>query len=93
MDKRIERKIGLLHTLLGAIIGIISGLYIKGTNLSIINVLFIGMILTYPLFPLSKRLFNLSEKDFQLKHWLIKGFFLFFITWILVWTFVYNIVS
>lgn len=91
MDKRTENRIGYMHALVGAVAGVVSGLYIGGTNLSVINVLAIGIIISYPLMILSKKIFHLSDEEFKLKDWLGKGFFLFFSTWILVWTFIYNI--
>jgi len=89
MDKEIERKISLLHAAAGFAAGIISGLYFGKTNLTLLNVLFFGAIVAYPLRILCMKLFNLSE--FLFKDWLTKGYLLFFMTWILVWTFVYNI--
>ncbi|MBI5253516.1 MAG: DUF5379 family protein [Euryarchaeota archaeon] len=89
MDKEIERKIGLLHAAAGFAAGIISGLYLSEINLTLLNVLFFGIIAAYPLRILSMKLFNLSE--FLLKDWLTKGYLLFFIVWIILWTFVYNL--
>lgn len=91
MDKKTEEKIVWMHTIAGVVAGVISGLYIKGTNLSIINILAIGIILSYPLSTLSKKFFNLTNEEFKLKDWLGKGFFFFFMTWILIWTFIYNL--
>ncbi len=89
MDKEIERRISLLHAAAGFAAGIISGLSLGETNLTLLNVLFFGIIIAYPLRILSMKLFNLS--DFLLKDWLTKGYLLFFMTWIIVWTFFYNI--
>lgn len=89
MDKEIERKISLLHAAAGVAVGIISGLYLGETNLTLLNVLFFGVVIAYPLRILSVKFFNLSE--FLLKDWLMKGYLLFFVTLIIVWTFVYNI--
>lgn len=91
MEKNVERKIGLLHSLAGLALGIVSGKYLDGPNFNLLNVLFLGFVISYPLMFLSKRLFNLSEKEFSLKDWLGKGYFLFFVVWIIVWTFLYNL--
>ena len=91
MDKDAERKIGLVHSLAGLVLGIVSGRYLDGPNFNLLNVLLLGFVVSYPLMLLSKRLFNLSENEFGLKDWLAKGYFLFFVVWIVVWTFLYNL--
>ena len=91
MEPQVERKISLLHSSAGIILGIISGIYIKSGNLNLINVLFLGLVASYPLKILTQRLFNLSAKEFLIKDWLTKGFFLFFTVWIVVWIFIYNL--
>ncbi|MFQ6136942.1 MAG: hypothetical protein ACE5PM_07165 [Candidatus Hydrothermarchaeales archaeon] len=91
MKKDTERKIGLLHALYGFIAGIVVALYNwKGLNL--LNAMALGFLISYPMMFICRKLFNLSPEEFQLKDWLGKGFYLFFATWILVWTIVYNLV-
>jgi uncharacterized membrane protein YdjX (TVP38/TMEM64 family) len=90
MEKEVERKIGLVHATVGAAFGVICGFYLNG-GLTFLSVLLLGFIISYPLMPLSRKIFNLSEEGFKMKDWLTKGFFFFFIVWILVWTFLYNL--
>lgn len=90
MDKNVERKIGLLHSAAGAAAGIIFGLQSLTVD-TIIVALAIGIIMAYPLKPLCIRLFNLVEGEFLFKEWIYKGYLLFFVVWIVVWTFVYNL--
>jgi hypothetical protein len=90
MEKEIERRIGLIHAIAGIFFGIISGFIFKG-KMPFLVVIIIGLIVGYPLMTFSRRVFNLSEKEFAFKDWLIKGFFIFFVIWLVVWTFVYNV--
>jgi hypothetical protein len=87
-DKEKERKIAIIHALAGLLLGVLTGLYLDGTKLNLINVLVIGLILSYPLMLLTKKLYW-AEMEF--KDWLGKGFYIFFAVWIVVWTFLYNI--
>lgn len=89
MDKDTERKIALMHAFLGLVLGVGFGNYLETTGLTLLSVLLIGFILSYPLKLLSERLFNLS--NFLLKEWLGKGYFIFITVWIVVWIFVYNL--
>ncbi len=90
MDEQIIRKIGLMHALAGAIFGVFTAFFFNVPGLTIISVLIVGLVFSYPLYILTKKTFNLSEKEFPIKSWLIKGYFLFFAFWIIVWTLVYN---
>ncbi len=88
LEKEIERDIAVLHTIAGMLFGVVTGLYVNNPDLNIINVLLLGLLVSYPLMPVSKKLFW-SEMEF--KQWLAKGFSIFFAVWIVVWIFVYNL--
>ncbi|MFQ5815751.1 MAG: hypothetical protein ACE5G7_04565 [Candidatus Hydrothermarchaeaceae archaeon] len=87
-DKEVERKIALIHALAGVILGVFTGSYLDSTDYNLINVLILGLILSYPLMLLTKKLY---WEEMEFKQWLGKGYFIFFAVWIVVWTFIYNI--
>ncbi|NOZ59580.1 MAG: hypothetical protein GXO66_08425 [Euryarchaeota archaeon] len=89
MEYRVERKISLIHAAAGTLLGLVSPFVIPGT-LTLVSVIIVGFLLAYPLYILTKKSFNLSEKEFTLKDWLGKGYLYFFAAWILVWTLFYN---
>lgn len=89
MEREIERRISLIHALAGAVLGFASP-FIFTTTLTFASVIIFGFLLSYPLYVVTRKIFNLSEKEFALKDWIGKGFFYFFATWITVWTVVYN---
>ncbi len=91
MKSDVKRKISLAHSLFGLIFGIATAYQIN-TTLTFGTTLFIGLLASYPLFIASRKILNLSEKEFMLKDWLSTGFVYFFISWILTWTFVYNLI-
>lgn len=93
MDKKVERKIALLHSAAGAAAGVMFGLYLNVDGLTILSVLMLGIIAAYPLKPLCVKLFKLSEGEFLLKEWIYKGYLLFFMVWVVVWIFVYNLTA
>jgi ABC-type dipeptide/oligopeptide/nickel transport system permease subunit len=91
MDMDTERKIALMHAFLGLVLGVVFGYYLNSSDLTLLSVLLIGFILSYPLKVLSMKLFNLSNEEFLLKQWLGKGYFIFITIWIMVWIFVFNL--
>jgi hypothetical protein len=91
MEMETERKIALLHASAGVALGVAFGLYLNTPELTLLSVLLLGFILSYPLKILSMKLFNLSSEEFVLKAWLGKGYFIFITVWIMVWVFVYNL--
>lgn len=91
MEMEIERKIALLHAFAGVALGVAFGLYLNTPELTLLSVLLLGFILSYPLKILSMKFFNLSSEDFTLKEWLGKGYFIFLTVWIMVWVFTYNL--
>lgn len=91
MEMEIERKIALLHAAAGAALGVIFGLYVNTPELTLLSVLILGFILSYPLKILSMKFFNLSSEEFVLKDWLGKGYFIFLTVWLMVWVFLYNL--
>lgn len=90
MDREIERKIGIIHMAYGFLLGLIFGLYVHGT-LTFLSLLVLGFVISFPLYHLTRKLFNLSHEEFQLKDWIKKGYYPFLITWVVVWVFVYNL--
>jgi hypothetical protein len=90
MDVELERKIALVHAFAGVALGVVFGLYLNTPELTILSVLLLGFILSYPLKILSMKLFNLSKEEFLLKDWLGKGYFIFVTVWIVVWVFIFN---
>ena len=90
MDMDTERKIVLIHAFFGLILGVIFGYYLDIVG-TILSVLLIGFILSYPLKVLSGKLFNLSNEEFLLKQWLGKGYFIFISIWIVTWILVFNL--
>jgi|TARA_B100001971_G_C18114978_1_gene496308 hypothetical protein len=91
MDLDTDRKIALLHTLSGLLLGVGFAYYPEIAGRPILFVILLGLIISYPLRLLSIKLFNLSLEEFTIKSWLAKGFFLFITTWILVWILVFNL--
>lgn len=91
MDMETERKIAVIHASVGLALGLAFGYYLDSSGLTILSVLLIGFILSYPLKILSMKLFNLSNEEFPLKQWLGKGYFIFVTVWILVWIFIFNL--
>ena len=89
MEHEIERRISLIHTLVGAIMGVASPYLFTGT-LTFVSVIIVGFLIAYPFFYITRKIFNLSEKEFTLKDWAVKGYLYFFAAWILVWILVYN---
>ncbi len=91
MKDDMKRKISLMHSLFGLIFGIVTA-YVIHTILTFGAVIFLGLLASYPLFIATRKILNLSAKEFALKDWLASGFLYFFIVWILSWTFAYNLV-
>jgi hypothetical protein len=91
MDKETERRIALLHALAGLGVGVGMGLYYRVEGLTILSVIIIGVILSSPLLLVTRKLFSLAPEEFQPKDWLGKGFFNFFLIWIVTWVFVFNL--
>ncbi len=91
IEKEVERQIAYLHTAYGLIVGIILGLYYNSTAIPFLSVLIWGFVISYPAMVISKIVFKLSAEDFNIKAWITKGFLYFFLVWIMVWVFVYNI--
>jgi hypothetical protein len=87
----IERKISLIHALAGAVLGVVFGLFLNPPELTLLSVLLLGFIISYPLKLLTMKFFNLSSEEFLLKEWLGKGYFIFVTVWIMVWVFFYNL--
>ncbi len=92
MKHEIERKVSLIHALAGATFGVVSPFLFTRT-LTFVSVIIAGFLFAYPLYILTRRIFNLPEKEFDLKEWLGKGFLYFFAAWILVWTIAYNFIN
>jgi hypothetical protein len=90
MEKEVERKISLIHAGIGAIFGVVTP-FIINRELTFLSVLIIGLIVSYPLRIISMKIFNLSDEDFKIKEWIAKGFLIFFMVWIIVWTFLFNL--
>jgi hypothetical protein len=91
MEREIERKVSLIHALVGAVVGVASPFLFTRT-LTFVSVIIVGFLLAYPLYILTRKIFNISEKEFTLKDWLVKGYLYFFAAWILVWTIAYNFI-
>ncbi|MEE9594274.1 MAG: hypothetical protein V3V92_02635 [Candidatus Hydrothermarchaeales archaeon] len=87
-EKDRDRNIALIHALAGTLLGILTGTYLNDTSYTLINILVYGLILSYPLMLLTKKLY---WEEMEFKNWLGKGFLIFFPVWIVVWTFVYNL--
>lgn len=90
MEKGVERKIGLIHAVAGALVGAVTGYFHLGGTLNLLGVIMIGIAISYPLKLLTAKLFNLSSEEYKFKDWLAKGFLVFFGVWIVAWTFFYN---
>ncbi len=84
MDKETERNIALLHAAAGTVFGVISGLFVDWVGLNFLGALTLGFLASYPLMFISRKLFRL---ELEIKEWLAKGFFIFFVVWLVVWTF------
>jgi len=84
LDKETERKIGFLHMLFGAFAGVASAFSGDGG-------LLVGLLIAWGAMILSRSLFKVSPEEMTFKVWLGKGFYLFFVVWILLWVFAYNL--
>ena len=62
INKETERYIGLMHALAGAIFGVISGLTLGNGQITFLSTILLGLIASYPLMLISRKIFNLSEK-------------------------------
>ncbi|MFQ5887223.1 MAG: hypothetical protein ACE5HY_00830 [Candidatus Hydrothermarchaeales archaeon] len=93
MEKDIERKIGLLHALYALVAAFFTDSLVASLNLgdlNLLNTLALGFLIAYPMMFITKWLFKLSKDEFLFKDWIVKGFFLFFVTWIFMWTVFHN---
>jgi hypothetical protein len=84
MDEDLERKIEYLHMALGLVAGVLSG------NLKV-NGGFIGLVIGYSGFFITKGVFSLSKEDFPVNQWVSKGAMPFLMFWLPVWIFVFNL--
>ncbi len=93
-NKDVERKIAVIHAIAGIVLGVLTGIYFGSaknnpiTPINVISLILIGVVLSYPLMLLTKKLY---WPEMELKDWLGKGFYIFFVFWLVVWTFLYNI--
>jgi hypothetical protein len=91
MDKETERRIALLHALVGVVVGAWMGLSTRIEGLTIFSAIMMGVVISSPLFLLTRKLFSLTPEEFQFKDWFTKGFFNFLLPWIVVWVFTFNL--
>lgn len=84
MDDDIQRRIDFFHMFLGLVAGIVSGSLGKNGGL-------IGLIIGYSGFFLTRTLFSLSREEYTLNTWVSKAAMSFFMSWIPVWIFVFNL--
>ncbi len=87
-EKVRDRDIAVLHAVAGALFGVVTGLYLRTPGLTLISVLLLGLLASYPLMLLTQKLY---WEDMEFKAWLGKGFYIFFAVWVIIWTFVYNL--
>ena len=92
IEKELERQIAYLHAAYGLVAGIFFGIYVRGEVVEFVTVLLWGLIVSYPAMLITKRMFKLTEEDYNIKSWLGKGFLYFFTVWLVVWVFVHNVV-
>ena len=90
MQDEVKRKISLIHSFAGIVFGVIVG-YGINFPLTFVSALAIAFVASYPLFIATRKIFNLSEREYMLKDWLTTGYAYFVITWLVSWTFVYNL--
>ncbi len=83
MDKETERKVGFLHMFLGAIAGVASAFSENG--------LLVAIVFAWLAKILSRGLFKIPPNEMTPKVWLGKGLYLFFVVWLLLWVFAYNL--
>jgi membrane protein DedA with SNARE-associated domain len=91
IEKEIERRIAYLHAAYGLVAGVLFGIYSDSQAIPFISVLMWGFMVSYPGMFITKRMFKLSNEDFNIKSWIGKGFLYFFSVWLVAWVFVYNI--
>ncbi len=90
MDTAIERRISLIHALVGAGLGVGSpGMF--GTTITLATALLVGFVFSFPLYIITRNTFNLPPEEYSLKHWLTKGYVYFMAAWLLTWTLSYNL--
>ncbi|MEE8358294.1 MAG: hypothetical protein V3R82_02675 [Candidatus Hydrothermarchaeales archaeon] len=93
MEKDVDRKIGLLHALYAVVAALFTDSIVASLNLgdlNLLNTLALGFLIAYPMMFITRLLFKLSKEEFRFKDWLMKGFFLFLATWIMMWTVFHN---
>lgn len=90
MEFPIERKVNLIHAIYGLFVGAVFAFTIAKTY-TFVQLLLVGFIISYPMMLATRKIFHLSEKEFQLKDWLAKGFFYFLLVMMITWVMVYNL--
>ncbi len=91
IEKEIERQIAYLHAAYGLVAGILFGIFFDRAVIPFVSVLIWGVMVSYPAMLVTKRVFKLSDEDYNIKSWLAKGFLYFFTVWLVAWVFVHNI--
>ena len=91
IEKEIERQIAYLHAAYGLVAGILFGIFFDRAVIPFVSVLIWGVMVSYPVMLVTKKMFKLSDEDYNIKSWLTKGFLYFFMMWLVAWVFVYNI--
>ncbi|NOZ76923.1 MAG: hypothetical protein GXO65_04455 [Euryarchaeota archaeon] len=91
MDQETERRVALFHAFVGAVVGAWMGFNYHQAGFTFVTVILLGLVISYPLMFVSRKLFSLSPEEFQVKEWLAKGFFNFFMTWLVAWVFAFNL--
>jgi hypothetical protein len=92
IEKDLERRIAYLHAAYGLVAGILFGIYSGNEVVPFVTVLLWGIMVSYPAMLITKRMYKLTDEDYNIKSWLGKGFLYFFSMWLVVWVFVHNLV-
>ncbi len=92
MDAAVERRISLIHALVGAGLGVGSpGMF--GTTVTLTTALLVGFVFSFPLYIITRNTLNLPPEEYTIKHWLAKGYLYFMSAWLLTWTLSYNLMG
>lgn len=94
MEQDVDRKIGLLHAVYAVVAAFFTDSIVASLgleNINLLNTIALGFLIAYPMMFISRPLFKLSKEEFRFKDWLMKGFFLFLVTWIVMWTVFHNL--
>jgi len=83
-----EKKIGILFSVVGIVLGFLSSIFTQITKFPAINLLIVLIVVFILRFSL-ERLLKIEKKSWN--WWLSNGVYLLILFWFITWTIIYNI--